>query len=101
MTLLKLEKVKVVRIQIIFKLSKKREGEYTDSFSHSLKTPVLATTWLNEKPQTTPFFIASAKQCLSNIPLFFMTILYVFSIGTSKMKNSVSDGNYTCLTFRI
>lgn len=54
MTLLKLEKFKVLRIKIIFELSNKREGEYTDSFSHSINPLVLTTTWLDEKPQTPP-----------------------------------------------
>lgn len=102
MTLLKLEKVKVVRIQIISEFSKKRETEYTDLFSHGIKPLLLTITLLNEKPRTmTLFSIANAKQCLSNIPLTFMTIPYVICIATSNMKNGASDGNFTWLTFRI
>ena len=62
MILITLEKVKVVS----------KEGEYTDSFSHSRKPLFLATTWLNEKPQTTPLFLFLAE---SNVYLIILLSL--------------------------
>lgn len=104
MTLLKLEKVKVVSITIISELSKGKEIEYTDSFLHGIKPLLLTTSWLNEKPLTMSLFsIASAKQHSSNL-IFFLPLWlfpYVICIATSEMKNGTSDGNYTWLTFRI
>lgn len=73
---LKPEKVKVVSIPIISELSKKKETEYTDSFSHGINPLFRNTSWLNEKPQImTLFSIASAKQCFSN--LIFLTLMTI------------------------
>lgn len=64
---------------------------------------LLATAWLIEKlkPHHHFLLLVQSKQCLSNIPIIFMTIPYIICIGSSLMKNDASDGNYSWLKFRI